>query len=594
MVTSNKGLEIYDSKIDLTTFTAYVDVTINAIQYWRDRPLYLKTIIPAINQVVDYSKNSTEYIEDEDIIEYTDFIKEIDEDIKKYQEDALKLINNMKDYSVIKEDEGNDNVDFPSLDQNITTLDAFDADGALISSVQTDTNARENNNNIPVSLITTANTKTDDDYPQEGDGPSILSLPDSHVKKKLWLNSESTQETIDKIESDGKQFSIDLIQKTGELTPGYDLDRAENITNKLVSRNLEQWYGIPLICLSDINTKIEDSYILQIDTKHDWTLNLLNMTSDGILSDELRITEVQVPPDKRFIAGVNVTQNRISIYLQIEDDPNLYKKDITINNKPELKVTFYGSDQHGLKSLCGNIWDYYLWNKPFEYIKSPRSILPYMPPEAHNYDNNPSRVRGKYLYPRSNWSKPALVEGNMITIENWIFVETGYVTNFFCRDQLLDSDFTIYWYQYQHRYPTGLNTMISDNIHNNYIRYDYTNFKLIVDWNGIHYEEYLTLPENSWFQTAVRYKHNEGILIISFFDIVDDYYLEINIETGSTKFELISLWGRLNITDGIYKEIYGGVFGLLSINPKYTDNKTLTSIFNNNKLFLKDIEVKSK
>lgn len=596
------GLIVYDNpKAENKILAAAIDVTIDPIQYWRDRPLFLKKIIPPINKVIDSNENPQDYIEDDTILQYLDQIKQVEVHTDIYNETVAEIMDQFKKYSEINENENLD-IEYPGPEADIMNIKIKDADGNVIQVVSTDLNQREKNMKqgvgVPVTLLDGIPADyTDNENPKEPDDTTIITLPDSYIKDKLWINADKYDEFYSDLDTATQEYTSELGNINDEVIADIpSVPSKDEILAAVVQDDIEVWYGIPLIALSPEDVPLEDSYILQIDTKHNWTLNVTNLVS-GMNSEELRITEVQIPPHKRFAAGVFMNKNEITIFLMIEGDPTRYEKSITLTQEINLSVYAYGADMHRKKHICGTIWDYYLWESEPPYNVRPGGQLPYTPGDGWSYDGHYTRVKGDYVYTRRNWDKPALRGsdfGDWIDSGDWKLFYNTYVTNFFCRDELVGSDFTIFWYHYALGYPTGMRTLISDSIHNNYIRYDYDNFELVIDFNGKHFREHITLPEYMWYQAAIRLKIETGELVISFIDMWDDAMNEISVNIGrDTVFELISLWGRLNTKNGYYEEVAKGIMTYIVIQNKFMSTEELFELYFNHKSFLIEHDVKN-
>jgi hypothetical protein len=610
------GLVVYGENFeDYVSFNVAIEVTVDPVQYWRDRPLFLKRLKPRINTVIDSYKHPKNYIDHAGVLKQFKYLEDLDKKSSEFQMGLDRIFENIEKYSEINEGESLD-IDYPALSNDRETLEILNDSGEVVDSIETPVERRErkaicNNSNIseegenaeinafskPVTLLDKLpEDYTDDDAAQIPDYPLIVSLPDSYIKDKLWISENYTKKFLGEIQTLSENFRDDYSDKAQEMEPeDYDEEHIVEITEALGGMVYDQWYGIPLISLSPPDVPLKDSFILHIDTKHDWTLHLLNAVSGGLTQKELRIEEVQLTPGKRFSAGVYISRNRLTIYLKINGDDTLYEKSISIDNKPEFQLYAYGTDSHGVKHLCGYIWDYFFWSRG-EPGTNPLPIdPPPLPPgeKIHNYDNHRTRIHGNYLYTRRNWQPPAYNGGDWIEFnEEWDFIKDGYVTNFFCRDQLVGKDFTILWYQYQHGYPDSIRTIMADSIYNNYVRYDYDNFQLIIDFNNIHHREYLVLPAFVWFQVSIRYKQETGEFIVAFIDFWGDYYFDVNIHIGTDlKFELGSLHGRLNRETGYYEEIGEGYFGLTTIMEEYKTTSEIRGLYNDHKSFITDLDI---
>jgi len=591
------GLEVYNIQDDAVEFTAFIDVTIDEVQYWRDRPLYLKTIKPLINTIVDSVENPQDYLLEEDLSKYVNHAFDIKEQQELYNQEVLDILKEMENYSYISDNEDLD-IDYPDPGEDNLGIQIKDDDGNVLTTITTDLNQREKNSQegveIPVTLLYgIPPDASDDDRPTQPDQTTIISLPDSYIRDKLYVVGDMSEDFIQQVENSSHNYNTWLKDSTEAIVDNDNIPPGD-IMDTVLQDDIEMWYGIPLIAFSSKDTEIEDSYILHIDTKHGWTIHLLNFVS-GFTSEELRIDK-QLPPGKRFIAGIYKKRNELTLMLKIDGDPELYEKTLPFNGELDLKLHSYGADQKNIKRMCGLIWDYYYFNGQLPYTPRTRGEYPYIPnePGTHGYGGETERVIGEYVYQRRNWRNPARNGGDFLDLGRHKFVYNGYLENFFCREELVGLDFSIMWYQYQIGYPNTMVTLLSDDIHNNYIRYDYSKFEIVIDFNDKHYREHITLPEFMWFQVVCRLRVDTGELIFSFIDFFDDEYTEVSVNVGpDAKFELVSLWGRWNKANGGYDEVGKGVFGLVIVQEKFISNYDIYDMYLNHKTFLQEYDIKN-
>jgi hypothetical protein len=197
-------------------------------------------------------------------------------------------------------------------------------------------------------------------------------------------------------------------------------------------------------------------------------------------------------------------------------------------------------------------------------------------------------IDGGLIYPTISNRPPANNGGAWYRLGNqWKYVYNGYLDRFFCQKNIKNIDFTMVWYHYQFGYPTGIRTLVSDNINNNYIKYDYNNFELLVYFNGKSFKKKMIFPEFMWYQTYVKFIKEEGILYFGYRDFFHEHVEEFQFNVGiDLEFELMSLWARYLNDEGRYVEIQRGVMGLLLIKEGIFDNIKLYNYFKNHKQFL--------
>jgi len=615
------GLEIYRPfDFNKVSFAASIVTELEPTQYFRDRPLFFGYINPVFHEAIELSRKGAEAYQGFDIPEinsYLNKLKTIDESLAIYKEEAAIIEEELRNLPYIEDN--NPDIPVPTPDENNQTVEIKDADGNIIKTIDIDMNQRaqkEIDSNGTTQSITILDRipegYSDDNFPREADEVSIITLPDSMIQDKLWVAKEHIPKLTYEMK-DAQDVFLDAVNEFVDVSPEVPTNElAKEYTDKL-HEPLDVWYGIPLINLSPRGTPAKDSIILHVNTKKNWTLDLTNVAGVGFDKFEIRIDKT-IPPETKFTAGVYVMYNTITIFLQLEGDDTLYEKSIPVNQLPSMELTSFGGDNSRYKTLCGMVWDIFHWNKPYPGNTNPRPPYPFNPPDGWVYPGTPPPKeglpggeaglpggetglpggetglpggdgsfssetiipRGKWLSPIGNYRKPAWNGGEWFDIGNLGFIKDGYVDRFFCRYNLQDTDFTIMWYQYQLGYPTGIKTLLADNIHSNYIRYNYDTFQLMVDFNNVHHTEYITLPEFLWSQFSIRYDQTSHDLKIGFRDFAWDRYEEISINIGpDLTFELMSLWGRFDRDQNIYIEKQEGIFGYIVVTPSYTNDDIL-------------------
>ena len=584
------GLTVYD---DFTLnnpnmFGATIVAEIDPVQYWRDRPLFLGYKKPVLSDAINWTKNPQDYIDNDEAIEYFNAYKNIVTGLDSYSEQVAILEQQLKDYSHIQKSDP-DEVIYPDAAEDNQTINILDSDGNIIRTITTDINARAQKTTPTgtkgITILDNIPENYNDDLNPDIHEASIISLSDSFIKEKLWISHEYMPNISNEI-SDASGLFTSPIDDMNTLLQPEDIPDPIPVID-ILSKDIDIWYGIPLINLSPREIPVKDSIILHIDTQKDFTLNITNVVGTGLDGLEIRIDKT-IPPGTRFMAGVYISNNNLSIYLKIDGDDTLYEKSILLFEVPPFNLTSFGTDNEGLKSLCGYIWDIRYLEQPFNYNNNPSTPIPYVSPGGFTYDMNSGRIQGDALYPIGIGLKPSYNSGDWIFLDDqWRAVYNGYLDRFFCRTNLQNTSFSLTWYQYQFGYPDGIKTLLSDNIHSNYIRYDYDNFNLIVDFNGTHFEQIISLPEFIWIQFNIRYNLEDNQLIISlrdfFWERTETIYIDIN---PNLDFELISLWGRFDEDLGRYIEIQNGLFTLLSIHDRYQTENELDKMFQNHKSFL--------
>ena len=618
-VASPTGLAFYADDQDSMGFSAIVNVELDEVQYWRDRPLYLKTIEPLITQGIKMSENAVDYAENSDVKRYYENINKVLNWNEEYNDLVDEILSDIQSKIIISNGEDPD-IDYPDPGTNEKTIEIKDDSGNIITTITTDLNTREANEidgeEIPVSLINRLpEDYSDDDQPQIEDQTVITSLPDIYIKDKLWLNTEEVRKGLDDVADATSNFTgnIENVINDFDIPENGDV-LAEAAYEAASNQKVEQWYGIPLIALSSEQDDISDSYILQIDTKHDWTLHLLNGFDNSTLGKELRIKGVQIQPGSKFMAGVYANNNQVTIYLQLEGEEIIYQESIFLSDAANLKVFNYGADAHGIKRLCGNIYEYLYFTDVPLFFPDPRGDIPAFPNTTSNdtYDFYEARVDNRYIYPRGNYRKPielgkkavllseeiktvVLSENIEDTTTNEVIraAHKTYMTNFACSLEL-NEDFTIMWYQYRSTYETDTVFFLSDIVYNNYISYDYENMSLLIQFNGRRFIEDVVFPEMIWAQCCVRYIKEKGQLIFSFMDFNTEKYEEISVGVGADlEFELNSMFGRYDTELGFWDNIGVETVTFISIEQEFLETDELKYLFSNHKKFLENYKIEN-
>jgi hypothetical protein len=481
-------------------------------------------------------------------------------------------------------------LDIPSPENLPTEIHIYDDRGNIVKTIPVDLGHREYKATDvglkPISIFDSIpDDFSDDKLPHDIDEVEIKTLNDSYIKDKLWIASRTVKEKIIELDDASKPFQ-DSLMVIPDNTEMPDENQQEEIINQITEK-IDQWYGIPLVSLSPNGTPLNNAFILQVDTRKDWTLNLTNLGESGTETNDIRIDKT-IPPGKRFSAGLSYTYPAITIYLKIDGDDTLYTHTTTLTNQEELRFYAVGVDPLNEKTLCGAVYDIKYWNGGTTPIVEPRPPLPYYPPDGWIYSGQPGWHNGDKIIPIGNEKKPAWKNGDWwLTEDGWAFIHNGYLDRFFCRYNLLDTDFTITWYQYHIGYPQGIKTFIADHIHSNYIRYDFDNHQFIIDINGVHYTEYITLPEFLWAQMTLRYYMEDNQIEFQFRDFFHDRIESIQINIGpGFEFELISMFARFDKETNQYIEVLEGVCGFIMIHPFIQNDNELNKIYQDHKSFL--------
>jgi len=649
----NYGLKVYENFQSGSSFSVAIVAEIDPIQYWRDRPLFLGKIKPLLSESISYSTSDPETMidflnENEQIKEYYEKITNIVESVDAFNEEAQKIGEKIIEYSYINENEDL-NVDYPNSLPNYKNIIIKDKFGYIIRSKKVDihdrSKRRSDGSYVPITILDSLpDDWSDDDSPENLDTVSVTTLPDSFIKEKLWISS-------DYIPNFTKELSVNTSIITTAIREFHNISEElpENTDaiiqkyNEELKEPIEIWYGIPLINLSPDGVPVEKSYILQINTKKNWSLDITNIVGSGLDSFELNIDK-QVKPGQRFTAGVNLNANQVTIFLKVEGDPVTYTSTVRLKEPLNYKLNSFGGDNEALKTLCGNVWDMHYWESPTNFNDTPSGLLPFYPDDTDIYDfnierirdssnyrssqnqdfkgigsvgnnlnpygnygsynnslfnnssnglNNSSDIDGGWVYSTKSDKSPAFNNGGWIQLTNqWKFALNGYMDRFYCQRNFINSSFTILWYSYQYYYPGGLRTLFSDNINNNYIQYNYDTNEIIISFNGIIYLEKIILPEKLWYQIFMRYNADDLTLTFGFIDFFHNRLESVIVNIGpGLEFELMSLWARFDKEQGRFVEIQQGISGMLMIKQDVITNNDLYKLFYNHKIFIKDLPI---
>jgi hypothetical protein len=488
---------------------------------------------------------------------------------------------------------------------------------------------------------------TVDVTPTQTNDESINILADEDINENLEYLMEQVDEYIGLLDeaSDTYKFITDQIKDINDAAPPVNIpdeEDQERFNEKLtqMSTPFNQWYGIPIINLGPDKLPTGESYILNVNTFNNWNLELTNIVTNGLDSNRLYIDK-QIPPGKKFIAGFFMLYGQFSIFLRIEGEDKIYQKTVRYNYNTAPQVISYGIDNDFLKTICGTIWDIYYWKQDTNFNHNLPSPSPSWPNKTnvHVFDFNEYNLSGNTIYTIQEYGNvayggsgpnitvnrktdiamnetPGATRGTTLSselgsggwpakfyhlqpqpenispsfpgIHPWHFLYNSYIDKFFCRNKLRDGDFALIWYQWLFFYPVGLKNLVSDNIYNNFVNYDFTNFKLIIDFNGRHYEEYIVLPEKVWAQFAVRYKKDEGKLIFSFTDFYGDFKEELEFDIGDDlEFELMSMFAQYSREDQEYKRNFQGLCGMILVYEEFPTNEDLHTNYESVKPYLK-------
>jgi hypothetical protein len=589
----NTGIKTYvNLNINKRIFGAMIVADVDSTQYWRDRPLYLKNVKNWFSDAINWSAgNYSDYLETSSVTEYLDSMKKIQSGVDVYQNTAERIKDTIERYS--KVNANTPNVDYPTNPVDSQDINIYDADGNIVDTIVTDTNARETKQTPTGDKTITVldglpDNYTDDISPEALDQATITTLPDSFIKEKLWIGQEYIPNLAIEM-TDATNSIIDPISATGSITS----DTQPNLEsfNAGIRTPTRIFYGIPLIDLSPKGTAIKDAVIVHINTKKGRRLDITNISTSGLETSSITIDKI-IPPGVKFTAGVAIEYNSITLFLKVDGDPEFYSTRVPLTEEMSLTISGFGTDPENLKSLCGHIYDIRQFETLSNFNKDPNIKVPLIPSGAISYPNSSGLVRGENTYSTRNGEVSARNGGLWWEMNtNWKAVYNGYLDRFFCRHDFTRTDFTITWFQYQLGYPAGIRTIISDNVNNNYIQYDYSTFELTVDFGGLKQTRKLIMPEFMWVQFSIKYNSTTNILTVIFRETDQDREYSYDFQLGDFIFQLRTLWARFSNEEKRYVEVQRGAFTLLNLYKEDVSLQELDDLYQKNKTFLMDFNL---
>lgn len=590
------GIITYDNiEVNGSNFGAMIVAKVDTVQYWRDRPLFLRYIDMWFSDAITWNSGDYKtYIDNDAILEYLQKLQDVTEGIAVYEQEAMRIQDSIRNYSHINDD--TPEVNYPNPDEDLLNLELKDQDGNVVDTIQTDMGDREykrTQNGLTAITILDAlpSDYNDDTSATELDEVSIVTLPESFIKDKMWISQEYIPGLNQEL-ADASSYIIDPLVSATDI-PEYTQPDLLAVNSQL-SGPQEVWYGIPLINLSPKDIPLKDSIIVHLNTKNGFKVDCTNISGTGLESSSIMIDKV-IPPNTKFSVGVTIIHSSISLFLVVSGDSTIYRSSVPLNTIPEMTLTSFGVDNENRKSLCGTIYDIRHWDFEGDFNRNPDIIIPVVPRDAITYNNSNGLVRGTKTFSTREGEPGAENGGSWWNMSpQWKSVYNGYLDRFFCKDILNKTDFTLSWYQYQLGYPPGIRTFVSDSINNHYIKYDYSTFELIVEFKGVIQKTKITLPEFMWVQFNVRYSIERNQIVISFRETNQDKYYSYTFDIPENiNFQLITLWARYSNDETSHVEKQKGAFTLLNIFTVFKTDDELLEFYHSHKKFLEPFDLKS-
>ena len=596
---TEKGVIVYDSfDFDKTNFSVAIRVTIDSLQYWRDRPLYISTTEPLLQPAFDIQEDPNNYLKylqtDYPVGDYLAEIGKMQEYINQNNETILDYTSKIDEYSELSANEDLD-IDYGQPEPDPQVIEIKDKDGNVIKTIPVDVNERQTTEDPQsptgeraISYIDNVPPEfSDDDILDDVNAKVFQTMDESFIKDKMAINDKYIPQFTDAVNqsqenlSDGFNSIAQSIEDIrNENKPG-PLDKDElvppgtpNLSDSFIdsiTKPYENWLAIPLIDLDDL--------ILQLNKERKIEVFPLGFYIDKV-----------VPPGSNFITGVTIQNGMLQLFLKIDNDPQLYIE-TTIAGEINPKLKKYGADKDNRKQMQGYIWDVYFWPYPREFDFGIRLYYPNDTCYFFQFLNQ--YITGDLIYPICNYHKPAHFAGTLEIVDNQTQkFKDGVIDRFFCRKKFTNS-FTFNFAMYITEYQNGEGYIVSDMIHSNFIYYDFDNMCLKVDFNGRHFIEYITLPLDTYFSFNIIYDKLQGILYISIYDFKNDLADELSFKIGrDLEFELIVLFAYYSKTQKKYiKQLKNTYIYYLSFWDKLKPKEDLYELLRNQTLYFEQLEV---
>ena len=614
-----------------TKFAVFVIASIDTMSYFKDEPILMRSLKPGFNENID--PNPKIYYKDKEI--KLNFPEDVSTDIDNIISASDEMSNTLQN---LTSDEFHDKIECP--DPNIdgdTTHEKIEIPitndaGEIVQMVTADLEQRETSTCTDAKtdemIATIMNQIPDLESFKTGNDSksikqSICSLPEGQLKNTILAATNGQINTVDdyKIYLDKLNQSLKFYRDDQWINNGFDGEfneesvaelLAKNITsvNEITKEETPQYYGIPLIELdAGYAEDGSEAIILQIDTKNDWKLNILNFNNlfDNVESSlEL---DVRVPPGTKFLTGFITDGIRHTlVYKTLAPGYKLISK--TVIKPHKFTINTVGTDSRQLKNFCGYIYDIYVndWATPSdaESISELNSLPDYPFGALAFYDFHRTRVIWNLVHERREMQKPLQIGGipkkewTLFSDEvskDWKFLQNGYLENFFCRKKFLNNSFSIIWYSWIPRRGKQNEYIISDDINDNYLYYNYYSSEFVIKFNARTFKWFFYIPEKKWFQYSFRYNKETGNLTIGAFDFASEKFFGETFNIGmDLEFELMSMLAKYNKVLKRYDSKFKCSFGALMLFDKYQADAFLKKYLIEEKIIIEkldpDIELK--
>lgn len=575
-------------------FTIKIIAKVNTKRYYEDVPILVNNISNPIEDLINntplenlnknISEINKEILQENELINNPNFnsgllpkVLELMENTGSVRSGTSDLFNKIKEkgYNV----KNNTNVTFPDEDEldippRYADFDVVKINDSIVSSINVDTNTREKKapDDKYTSQFNIISDNTVEITPTENTDYTILTLSDGYVKKKLWVAKDNIPAAIDEFHNDIDDILspvVDNITNEIERETEYNifdpknedeiLKYYENLYSEIdIPHSSEQWYGIPILELAVEPEDISQSIILQIDTKNNWYLNILNLGSYLYGLDRLQIDKT-IPPDTKFMVVFKTTGFMHTIQLKIDGDPNLYSK--TVAFEQELTLTTLGADYNLVKTFCGIVYDNIIEPViPIPDIPPPPEVIPVDP--IITIDDNENTNDEK-------------------TIIDLIDVDLKTITKMTCNDISILSSWTIMFYG-KFKYLLDSYQII---LKANNIRIFLLNNQIILENNNISKRALWVPHVNVTYQFSLSYSSDLKTLNFQIINSVNNQIYEFFIKIFET-FEIDYLLGEI---DPYTKSTINKIpikFSNLNVYNEYFDFSKTMELYQKNKEYI--------
>jgi hypothetical protein len=567
-----------DPKYDVDTFTIIACFKVESIQFWRDKPLYVGKMKPILYDALagasgNYQKSDKfeEIINTNNIKNYLNQLSEVDESAKFFRQGLLDIVERINNTPLPDEPPQNSN----SGSASSTTASSEPTFGII----------KEVSFSDAISSVSGSSNFTEFKDIDKEITDRVLKLDNIDDLIDVLEDIENTYPPLVQDMRDFANMVPPAQIQNDEFVP----PNLENIYDSVENLGAEQemWYGIPLINLGPDRVDISKNIIVQIDTKREWKINVLNLLGIGNNTARLEV-DVTPPPGSHFVVALNIISKKEAFLLvKLEGDETLYSSSIRLPQDIDLHYLGIGGDNNLLKTLCGEVcFLYYIPNDN-------QRTNPPNPPEDSGSGGGAGEIKAPDFY-----RYIPQIRGNLLEIGP-LKLYDGYASNFFCNREMKIHSFTIQWWiNLQTRIKiteeSQIITLIADDIHNNFLKYDLENYYLIFEFNGLVFKERFTIPTFDWSQFVLMYDKNSGILSLHFTEIYwsDPVIFEFDIGTD-LEFSITSLNARMDRFTGEILEKAPTFFGNWEFHDEILDSDALTKIYNKYKNILKYYDINS-